>query len=415
MAGLADTAPRPEPVVFREAIDFLRAKLRLPTRAWTDLWGEQHARGFAVAGATRDALLADFQAALLRALEQGTGLAEFQADFDAIVARHGWSYRGGRAWRARTIFQANLRSAHMAGRWRQIQRTAARRPYLRYVQVQRPTKRDDHAQWHGLILPIADPFWRTHFPPNGWYCLCSVQTVSERELRRRGWTVAAEAPAVNLRPVTLNTPDGPATVQVPEGIDPGWGHNAGLAAYGYGDQRRRLAGHEGRWVPMLAPSQVARGAAGPLTPVAPRARLGPDAPSESAQELRARLSAALGGEEAVFADPAGGQVAIGPALADHIAEEPHRRGRARFFPLIPELVEDPEEIWVGFALDPASGLVSLRRRYVKMVQLGRRTALALVADADQGSFSGFTFYQGTGTQHANLRWGLPVYRRDRAR
>lgn len=404
MAGLADTAPVAEPVVFREAIDFLRNKLRLPTRAWTDLWGEQHARAFVVAGATRDALLADFQGALLKSMEEGRPFADFLADFDRIVETHGWSYRGGRTWRARTIFQANLRSAHMAGRWRQIQRTAARRPYLRYVQVQRETKREAHAPWHGLILPIEHPFWRSHFPPNGWYCLCSVQTVSERELRRRGWKVSAEAPAVALRQVTLNTPDGPATVQVPEGIDPGWGHNAGLAAYGYGNQRLALAGHEGRWEPLIAPSQVAEGGAGPLEPQTPRGRVLPRNDGRGAREI---LRDVLGGDEATFEDPAGGIVSVGPALADHIAPRPD--GRERYLPLLPELIEDPQEIWVGFAVNSGTGQVALRRRYVKLLQLRRDTVLGLVADADNGSFSGLTFFRGQVSGARRLRWGLPVY------
>ena len=409
MAGLADSAPRAEPVVFREAIAFLRRKLRLPTRAWTDVFGAQHAQAFVVAGATRDALLADFQAALLRAMEEGRPFRDFLADFDDIVARHGWSYRGGRVWRARTIFQSNLRSAHAAGRWRQILRTAVRRPYLRYVQVQRESKRLSHEPWHGLILRFDDPWWQTHFPPNGWYCLCSVLQLSERDLRRRGWRVTEPAPAVQLRSVTLNTPDGPAVISVPEGIDAGWGHNPGLAAQGYGEQALRLAGHEGRWERLLAPSQVAQ-AGGPLEPVAPRARLGPVLQDPSRDAIRGRLREVLGGEEAVFQDPAGGVVRIGPALADHVAARPD--GRERFFPLIPELLEEPQEVWAGFAVNSATGQVALRRRYVKLLRLDRRRTIALVADADNGVWSGLTFFRGKPDALKTLRWGLPVYRQE---
>ncbi|SMF83008.1 Phage Mu protein F like protein [Tistlia consotensis] len=398
----------PEPVVFKEAVDFLRQKLRLPTRAWTDLWQAQHARAFVVAGAMSDSLLADFQSALLKAMEDGGSYADWLADFDAIVARHGWSYNGGRTWRARTIFQANMRSANMAGRWRQIQRTKARRPYLRYVQVQRETKRPLHALWHGTILPIDDPFWRTHYPPNGWYCLCSVIALNARDLARNGWTVSAEAPPVNLRQVALNTPDGPATVSVPEGIDPGWGHNPGIADVGYGEQRVRLAGHEGRWEPLVAPSQVAPGSPLPdLQPQPPQAQLGPRA--TDAAGLRDNLRAVLGGDEAVLADPAGGQVSIGMAFADHLADR--LDGRDAFFPLLPELIQDPQEIWAGFVVNDATGQVALRRRYVKLLQLRRDTTLALVADADNGTWSGLTFFRGKPDALKRLRWGLSVYRK----
>ena len=42
--GSVPPEPRPGGVPFEEAIAFFRQKLRLPTRAWTDLWQGQHAR-----------------------------------------------------------------------------------------------------------------------------------------------------------------------------------------------------------------------------------------------------------------------------------------------------------------------------------------------------------------------------------
>ena len=41
-------------VPFEEAIGFLRDKIRLPKRRWTDLWEGQHARGFVIAGAVQE-------------------------------------------------------------------------------------------------------------------------------------------------------------------------------------------------------------------------------------------------------------------------------------------------------------------------------------------------------------------------
>ncbi len=40
--------------------------------------------------------LADFRAAVDKAISQGTTLAEFRKDFDTIVAKYGWSYNGSR-------------------------------------------------------------------------------------------------------------------------------------------------------------------------------------------------------------------------------------------------------------------------------------------------------------------------------
>lgn len=217
---------------FAEAIAYFRAKQRVPTRVWTDIWQAAHARAFVVAGATRDALLADFQAAILKALEAGTTLEDFRADFDEIVARHGWRHRGGRDWRSRVIFDTNLRSAHAAGKWSQIERLKERRPYLRYVAVRDSRTRPEHAAWHGTVLPPDHPWWDTHYPPNGWYCRCTVQTLSERDLARFGYEVSARAPRSPLVEHTVRTPRGPQVVRIPKGIDPGFAFNMGKAAAG---------------------------------------------------------------------------------------------------------------------------------------------------------------------------------------
>ena len=90
---------------FQEAIDFFRQKVRLPSRTWTELWEGMHSRAFVVASAMKDDLLSGFQAAVLKGIEEGTTLNEFRKDFDSIVKRHGWSYKGGRGWRSSVIFK----------------------------------------------------------------------------------------------------------------------------------------------------------------------------------------------------------------------------------------------------------------------------------------------------------------------
>ena len=86
---------------FEEAIKFFREKLRIPTRHWDDLWKGMHSRGFMVAGAMKDDLISDFQESLTKAMTEGMTLADFKKDFDSIVSKHGWTYKGARGWRSR--------------------------------------------------------------------------------------------------------------------------------------------------------------------------------------------------------------------------------------------------------------------------------------------------------------------------
>ena len=86
--------------------------------------------------------------------------------------------------RVKLIFDVNTRMAHSAGRWQRFQASAATHPYLRYITKRDERVRASHRAWDGLCLPIDDPFWRTHHPPNGWRCRCRVIAVSQDEYER---------------------------------------------------------------------------------------------------------------------------------------------------------------------------------------------------------------------------------------
>lgn len=221
---------------FAEAIAFLRDKLDLPAERWTDLWQSAHDRGFMVAGATKADLIADLHAAVLKAREQGTTLAEFRKDFEALVARHGWTgWTGedtpaGRAWRTRTIYDTNLRTSYQAGRYAQMTDPAVLkwRPYWRYkhsdsVRVPRP----HHLAWNGLVLRADDPWWRTHYPPNGWGCKCRVFALSQEDLKKLGKDGPDPTPDDGLYEWT-DKQTGEIHL-VPKGIDPGWDYAPGAS------------------------------------------------------------------------------------------------------------------------------------------------------------------------------------------
>jgi len=157
-------------LAFDEAVEFLRGKINVPTARWDDLWQEEHARGFMVAGAMKEDLLADFREAVDRAISEGITLEDFRKDFDTIVQKHGWSYNGGRNWRSEVIYKTNIRTAYQAGRWAQLTDPdlLQLKPYLEYRHGGSLEPRPEHLAWDGLILPADDPFWQTHYPPNGW-------------------------------------------------------------------------------------------------------------------------------------------------------------------------------------------------------------------------------------------------------
>jgi SPP1 gp7 family putative phage head morphogenesis protein len=393
-----------------EAVAFLRDKIDLPTKAWTDLWQGMHSRAFVVAGAQGEKLLADFHAAVNKAISEGTTLAEFRKDFDRIVAAHGWSYRGSRGWRSAVIFNTNLRMAYAAGRWAQIQRVKKQRPYLRYVAVLDDRVRPQHEAWHDTILPVDHEFWRTHFPPNGWNCRCTVQSLNRRDLKRYGLKLSDGPPPTPLVMKSVKTPDGNIMVEVPDGIDPGFAYNVGETAFGRGAQLKALEAH-GPWERLSAPGQKIK----PLDPLpldTPAAKTGPFVKPGDETGLRQAFIDALGAEELILEDPLGARINLTLAIVDHMLENAARQdGRERYFPFLKELVTDPAEIWIGWARSGTSGRVSLRRRYVKMIDLGKGHTIGMAADADGRQWSGMTFFRGRASSKSGMRSGLRIFKR----
>lgn len=128
----------------------------------------------------------------------------------------------------RTIYHANVRTAHAAGQWERIQRTKRVLPYLIYIRSTAERPRPEHLAWAGTVLPVDDPWWRTHYPPNGWNCQCRVRQVSRIEAERLG-VKRDEAPP---RPADFGVAERRHRVtgeieRTPVGVDPGWAQNPG--------------------------------------------------------------------------------------------------------------------------------------------------------------------------------------------
>lgn len=220
-------------VRFAEAIEWLRRRLAMAPDEWLALVREVDAAAADRAAGMSDALISDILTEVMAAIEDGTGLGAFLDAFDDLIRRHGWSAgetAADVARRARLTYRVTVAQAYAAGRWQQIQRLKASRPYLRYVHVDpelsQPASREEHAAWHGLILPVDHEWWVTHYPPNGWNCRCYVQSLSERDLVRYGRRVSEPPPERTVIRFVGGRP-----VETPWGIDPGFAYNVGMVGF----------------------------------------------------------------------------------------------------------------------------------------------------------------------------------------
>jgi hypothetical protein len=126
-------------------------------------------------------------------------------------------------WRARVIYETNMKTAYAAGRYGQLQRMKKLFPFWRYRIGNSKKHRPEHEAWNGLVLSADDPWWDTHYPPNGWGCNCYVQALDEVDLRELGKKGPDPAPEGGSRRVQY----GNRLIDVPDGIDAGWAYAPG--------------------------------------------------------------------------------------------------------------------------------------------------------------------------------------------
>lgn len=221
---------------FPEQVTFFRNKLNLPTTRSGQITRDQNDAAFVVAGATKADLLADLRGAVDDAISNGQSLGEFRKQFNEIVAKRGWTgwtgegSKAGRAWRTRLIYKTNLDTSYAAGRWQQMTDPDMMRlrPYWRYVHNTIENPRQQHQRWNNLVLRADDPWWQTHYAPNGFGCNCGVETLNERGLRRLGKDGPDTAPNDGTYEHVDNITG--EVVNVPNGVQPGWDYAPGQTA-----------------------------------------------------------------------------------------------------------------------------------------------------------------------------------------
>ena len=399
---------------FEEAIKYFRHKVKLPTERWTDLWEGMHARAFVVAGAMKTELLEDLHSAILKALEEGKTIDDFRKEFDEIVQRHGWSYRGSRGWRTSVIFHTNLRVAYAVGRYKQMtdKDVLEHRPYWRYIGGLSADPRPKHLEWNGMVLSADDPWWDAHYPPNGWGCKCKVMSVSERLLKRRGWRVSK---APKTRYYEWTNPHTGEVLKIPEGVDPGWAYNPGKAAWGEQIAEDIMA----RWKATGAKAWE-RLTEGDYETYSRPERIPLDEPASSVdyripktkEGMRKFLVKLLGGEEKVFSFKSGefryDVVVNAKKLVDHLDTE-----RAPYLPFLVETLEDPYEVWLAFERHKERGEVVLRQRIVKAIRLDKSKGLLVVVNAVKGFMEAWTIIATSDMKYLNRqRVGKLIWKRE---
>ena len=149
--------------------------------------------------ARRFDILADIRAELDNALANGITPRKFADNLAPRLKAKGWWGKGvvqrpdgtaelvqlGSPHRLKTIYRANMDTARAVSRHQVQQSTVEARPYWMYDALNDGRTRPHHAAMDGKVFRHDDPFWDTHYPPNGFNCRCLVRALTPEQVEQR--------------------------------------------------------------------------------------------------------------------------------------------------------------------------------------------------------------------------------------
>lgn len=241
-----------------QAVEFLRSKGLQVTDSWMDLWQAAHRRAFTVARSAGYDVLDDIRQGLIEAMNKGQSYKEFTDNLKPILQSKGWwgkaidmetgeilqQYDSGRPVmlgsprRLKLIYEQNIQTAFMAGRYRSMMAAVRTHPYWQYVAIKDERTRPSHAALHLRVFRYDDAAWSIIYPPNGWRCRCRVRPLSTAAFNRENLQLgSAEG---HIREVELPRRDGSIvrvkqlalpSLEKPFQPDAGWDYNPAMDYY----------------------------------------------------------------------------------------------------------------------------------------------------------------------------------------
>ena len=391
-----------KPLPMREAIDFWKGKVKLAPGEFAKLTDEAKTRAFAVSGIAKGDELNTVFDALEISLSKGVSYEDFKKQAAKVFEARGWT--GKRAWRVDNIFRTNIQTAYNVGRYKQMQEIAKTRPYWQYDAVNDSRTRPAHAAMDGKVFPADHPFWDRWYPPNGFRCRYSVDTLSPNDVKKEGLKVETKDPTGTLveptDPVTGNKL--PARPLMP---DKGFAYHPGKAAWGglVENSFAKSAKAGSIWVTVPGLKTAADYNRTALADIdigdIPKIDKSLLLPSGKSDEFYKKEFIKRYGEVKVVKDAAGEPVILSLRSFLEIKEPGIKKtwkfskpGHGESIPLIGQMIEKPYEIWLTPQRNKR-GKIRLTKRYISLFRIaGKKTGGFVIFESQKGVFQGVTSF-----------------------
>lgn len=189
-----------------EAIKFLRKKKYAISDNWRESLAIAKERGFTIAGVATLDILAQAQESLAVAMAEGLPARQWAKTIEPQLVESGWLQSNPTAIPSRLdlIFRNATQNAFAAGRQLVMEELEDFRPYFRILFVKDSRQSDTckrmQAEVGDKVFRVGDPAAKMFIGPSHHRCRKDTETLSERQLKARGYSVIQDANKVKNKP-----------------------------------------------------------------------------------------------------------------------------------------------------------------------------------------------------------------------
>ena len=176
-------------VPFKEAINFLKAKVPLSKKQFNELDKKLRFRAFTMAKLGLATEIETAKQILIGALQNGESYSQTWEQLKDVLQENA-SFNAG-YWE--TVFRTNTQSAYTAGKLQKYAGTGVVAYQLMVIEDSRTSHICKHLlkeSGYGVALPVTHPFWQKYgFPPYHFNCRTSINPIYKSQLGKTGYTV----------------------------------------------------------------------------------------------------------------------------------------------------------------------------------------------------------------------------------
>ena len=189
-----------------KAYNYFKSKGLVLTDSYKDYINMVYEKVFTVAGLTKESILKDVFDLVEKSIKDGESFDKFKDGIRDKLIKKG--YLGDKLqiidevilttpYRLQLIFRQNIQTSYMSGRMK-FQSQDLSRPYWSYKGIMDDNTRPSHLAlqrfFSDKVLHYSNPFWQSHYPPNGFLCRCFVRAFNLKDVQDNGYEIIREVP-----------------------------------------------------------------------------------------------------------------------------------------------------------------------------------------------------------------------------